>query len=151
MSQSVESQFKQTGIPPDRVFFEITETSAIANLPNAMRFISALKEMGCLFVLDDFGQGLSLFGYLKSLPLDFLKIDGAFVREMTQDPIQAALVSSIRDIGEVMGLRTIAESVEDKETLDALTLMGVDYVQGYYLHKPQPLTSGSLPPVRRPA
>ena len=145
----ITDELQQTGIRPDRVFFEITETSAIANLRNAMRFISVLKEMGCLFVLDDFGQGLSSFGYLKSLPLDFLKIDGAFVREMTQDPIQAALVSSIREIGEVMGLRTIAESVEDKATLTALEHLGVDYVQGYYVHRPQPLTGASEPPVRR--
>lgn len=140
-------RIEQTGVAPNRILFEITETSAITNLSRAMRFISVLKEMGCLFVLDDFGQGLSSFGYLKSLPLDFLKIDGAFVREMVQDPIQAALVSSIRDIGEVMGLRTIAESVEDAATFEALAKIGVDYVQGYYLHRPQPLTTSSPPPI----
>ena len=140
-------RIEQTGVAPNRILFEITETSAISNLSRAIRFISVLKEMGCLFVLDDFGQGLSSFSYLKSLPLDFLKIDGAFVREMVQDPIQAALVSSIRDIGEVMGLRTIAESVEDEATFEALTRIGVDYVQGYYLHRPQPLTTSSPPPI----
>ena len=108
----VVDELDKTRIPPDRVFFEITETSAIANLPTAMRFISVLKGMGCRFVLDDFGQGLSSFGYLKNLPLDFLKIDGGFVREMVADPIQAALVASIHEIGEVMGLGTIAESAE---------------------------------------
>ena len=140
-------EIESTGIAPNRVLFEITETSAIANLRKAMGFISVLKEMGCLFVLDDFGQGLSSFNYLKSLPLDFIKIDGAFVREMVEDPIQAALVSSIRDIGEVMGLQTIAESVEDAATFEALTQIGVDYVQGYYLDRPKPLTTSSPPPV----
>ena len=143
----ITREIESTGIAPNRVLFEITETSAIANLRKAMRFISVLKEMGCLFVLDDFGQGLSSFSYLKSLPLDFIKIDGAFVREMVEDPIQAALVSSIRDIGEVMGLKTIAESVEDAATYRALTQIGVDYVQGYFLDRPQPLTSSSPPPV----
>ena len=139
-------EFDRTGVSPERVLFEITETSAIANLPNAMRFISVLKEIGCLFVLDDFGQGLSSFGYLKNLPLDYLKIDGEFVREMVDDPIQAALVNSIREIGEVMGLRTIAESVEDEATLDALSEIGVDYAQGYYLARPQPFDA-ALPPM----
>lgn len=143
----ITHEIDSTGIAPNRVLFEITETSAIANLRKAMRFISVLKEMGCLFVLDDFGQGLSSFSYLKSLPLDFIKIDGAFVREMVEDPIQAALVSSIKDIGEVMGLQTIAESVEDVATYQALTQIGVDYVQGYYLDRPQPLTTSSPPPV----
>jgi Amt family ammonium transporter len=140
-------EIETTGIAPNRVLFEITETSAIANLRKAMRFISVLKEMGCLFVLDDFGQGLSSFSYLKNLPLDFIKIDGAFVREMVEDPIQAALVASIRDIGRVMGLATIAESVEDAATFEALTEIGVDYVQGFYLDRPQPLTTSSPPPV----
>ena len=136
----VVEELHKAGVPPDRVFFEITETSAIANLPMAMRFISVLKGMGCRFVLDDFGQGLSSFGYLKNLPLDFLKIDGGFVREMVADPIQAALVASIHEIGEVMGLRTIAESVEDEATLDALRQIGVDYVQGYLFQRPRPLS-----------
>ena len=143
----ITQEIESTGIAPNRVLFEITETSAIANLRKAMRFISVLKEMGCLFVLDDFGQGLSSFSYLKSLPLDFIKIDGAFVREMVEDPIQAALVSSIKDIGKVMGLQTIAESVEDAATFEALTQIGVDYVQGYFLDRPQPLTTTSPPPV----
>jgi len=140
-------QFDRTGVSGERVLFEITETSAIANLGKAMRFISVLKEVGCLFGLDDFGQGLSSFGYLKNLPLDYLKIDGEFVREMVDDPIQAALVNSIRDIGEVMGMRTIAESVEDEATLDALSQIGVDYAQGYYLAKPQPFDDTPSPMI----
>jgi EAL domain-containing protein (putative c-di-GMP-specific phosphodiesterase class I) len=138
----VVDQFNETGIAAERVLFEITETSAIANLQTAMRFISVLKEKGCRFVLDDFGQGLSSFGYLKNLPLDYLKIDGEFVRAMVNDPIQAALVASIHEIGKVMGLRTVAESVEDEPTLEALRKIGVDYGQGYHLHRPSPLVSG---------
>ena len=141
----VVEELGKTRVQPGRVFFEITETSAIANLPMAMRFISVLKGMGCRFVLDDFGQGLSSFSYLKNLPLDYLKIDGGFVREMVADPIQAALVESIHDIGEVMGLRTIAESVEDEATLEALRQIGVDYVQGYLLQRPRPLTEVKEP------
>lgn len=137
----ISEQIESARIAPNRLLFEITESSAIANLTSAMRFISVLKEMGCLFVLDNFGQAPSSFGYLKNLPLDFLKIDGGFVRGMTEDPIQTALVASIRDIGEVMGLCTIAESVENSETYEALSRLGVDYVQGYYLHRPQPLTT----------
>ena len=137
----VVGQFESTDVPAQRVHFEITETSAIADLPNAMRFISVLKNMGCRFVLDDFGKGLSSFSYLKNLPVDYLKIDGEFVRNLTSDPIQAALVGSIHEIGRVMGLRTIAESVEDKETLDALREIGVDYVQGFYFSKPRLLES----------
>ena len=133
----VVEQFEMTRVPPRRLHFEITETTAIADLPNALRFISVLKEMGCRFVLDDFGKGLSSFSYLKNLPVDYLKIDGEFVRNLTADPIQEALVNSIHEIGQVMGLRTIAESVEDKETLEALKRIGVDYVQGYYFSKPE--------------
>ncbi len=137
----VVRQFELTQVPPKRIHFEITETTAIGDLPNAMRFISVLKEMGCAFVLDDFGKGLSSFSYLKNLAVDYLKIDGEFVRNLTTDPIQAALVGSIHEIGRVMGLRTIAESVEDKETLEALRVIGVDYVQGFYFSKPRLLES----------
>ncbi len=135
----VVEQFERTGVEPARIHFEITETSAIADLPHAMRFIAVLKRMGCRFVLDDFGKGLSSFSYLQNLPVDFLKIDGGFVRNLTSDPIQAALVASIHEIGHVMGLATIAESVEDNETLEALKKIGVDYVQGFLFSKPEPL------------
>ena len=113
-------EFEATGVDPGQILFEITETAAIADLKRAQRFLSALKGMGCRFILDDFGKGLSSLGYLRNLPLDFLKIDGDFVRNMTVDPIQTALVASIHEIGDVMGLRTIAEFVEDEETLEAV-------------------------------
>lgn len=138
----VVRQFESTGVDPQLVYFEITETSAIADLPHAMQFIAALKSMGCRFVLDDFGKGLSSFSYLKNLPVHYLKIDGDFVRNLTSDPIQAALVDSIHQIGRVMGLQTIAECVENEETLEALRRIGVDYVQGFYFSYPEPLASG---------
>jgi ammonium transporter, Amt family len=110
-----------------------------------------LKEMGCRFILDDFGKGLSSFGYLKNLPVDFLKIDGEFVRNLAQDRIQEALVASIHGVGRVMGLRTIAESVEDEPTLEALRRIGVDYVQGYLLARPKPLDCGDETSQPHPA
>ncbi|HYG60957.1 MAG TPA: EAL domain-containing protein [Thermoanaerobaculia bacterium] len=135
----VLAEIEATGAAPGRVCFEITETAAVGNLAQAMRFIAALKALGCCFVLDDFGSGLSSFAYLKNLPVDFLKIDGAFVRDMIGNSVQRALVESIHQIGRVMGIRTIAESVEDRETLDALRRIGVDYAQGYVLSIPSPL------------
>jgi EAL domain-containing protein (putative c-di-GMP-specific phosphodiesterase class I) len=104
-----------------------------------MRFITALKAKGCRFVLDDFGSGLSSFAYLRDLPVDFLKIDGEFVQGMVGDRVKRALVESIHQIGNVMGIQTIAECVENRETLEALQRIGVDYAQGFFLARPQPL------------
>jgi diguanylate cyclase (GGDEF)-like protein/PAS domain S-box-containing protein len=135
----VLNEIEATGIAPERIFFEITETAAVGNLGKAMHFIRVLKELGFRFVLDDFGSGLSSFAYLKNLQVDFLKIDGAFVRDMVGSSVQRALVESIHQIGQVMGIRTIAESVEDRTTLEALREIGVDYAQGYSLSMPEPL------------
>jgi EAL domain-containing protein (putative c-di-GMP-specific phosphodiesterase class I) len=101
-----------------------------------MRFIEVLRRLGCRFALDDFGSGLSSFAYLKSLPVDFLKIDGVFVKDIVEDAIDRELVRAINEIGHVMGKQTIAEFVESKEILTALAEIGVDYVQGYELGKP---------------
>ncbi|GEM_PF-736124 len=120
----------------NKICFEITETAAIANMTTAIRFISTLKQFGCQFALDDFGSGLSSFGYLKNLPVDYLKIDGIFVKDMVDDPIDRAMVKSINDIGQVMGMRTIAEFVENDEIMDMLRDVGVDYAQGYGIGKP---------------
>jgi diguanylate cyclase (GGDEF)-like protein/PAS domain S-box-containing protein len=135
----VLSRVRRGSVPPRRLCFEITETASIANLGRARQFIAALKEVGCRFVLDDFGSGLSSFAYLRSLPVDFLKIDGEFVRHMMADPVQRALVQSIHQVGHLMGLTTIAESVEDETTWMALRDIGVDYAQGYWLGMPEPL------------
>jgi EAL domain-containing protein (putative c-di-GMP-specific phosphodiesterase class I) len=119
--------------------FEITETAAISNLRNANSFIKALSEIGCQFSLDDFGSGLSSFGYLKNLPVQSIKIDGMFVRDMNSDPLDFEMVKSINDIGHVMGLETIAEFVEDEHIWEKLRSIGVDYGQGYHLGKPMPI------------
>jgi diguanylate cyclase (GGDEF)-like protein/PAS domain S-box-containing protein len=136
----VLEEIEVTGVAPRRVYFEITETAAVENLEQAVTFIRVLKERGCRFVLDDFGSGLSSFAYLKNLQVDFLKIDGAFVRDMVGSPVQRALVESIHQIGQVMGIRTIAESVENRATLEMLREVGVDYVQGFGIAMPEPLS-----------
>ncbi len=127
-------------VPPQSICFEITETSAIANLAKAVTFMQQLKVIGCKFALDDFGSGLSSFAYLKSLPVDYLKIDGVFVKDIADDPIARAMVASINTIGHEMGLETVAEFVENEAILDQLRELGVDYAQGYHLGRPQPLS-----------
>ena len=127
-------------VPPQNICFEITETSAIANLAKAVTFMQQLKVIGCKFALDDFGSGLSSFAYLKSLPVDYLKIDGVFVKDIANDPIARAMVASINTIGHEMGLETVAEFVENEAILDQLRELGVDYAQGYHLGRPQPLS-----------
>ena len=126
-------------VEPAALCFEITETAAIANLGKAVPVFQALKAVGCSFALDDFGSGLSSFTYLKNLPVDFIKIDGEFVRDMAEDPIDRAMVEAINKIGHIMGLRTIAESVEDQETLEGLKALGIDYAQGYWIGHPHPI------------
>lgn len=133
----IKEQQKISGIDFKNVCFEITETVAISNLAKASEFMKELKECGCRFALDDFGSGLSSFSYLKNLPVDYLKIDGSFVKEVSRDDIDRALVTSIQQIGEVMSLKTIAEKVEDEETLVVLKKIGIDYVQGYHLGRPE--------------
>ena len=137
----VRRQFDIYGVPPAMICFEITETSAIANLPSAKRFIQALKKLGCRFSLDDFGTGMSSFSYLKHLPVDFIKIDGSFVREMLNSKIDRAMVEMIVHVAKVMGKSTIAEFVESDEILAVLREIGVDYAQGYAIGKPAPFES----------
>tara|TARA_Y100000780_G_scaffold130261_1_gene117233 strand:+ start:3439 stop:6828 length:3390 start_codon:yes stop_codon:yes gene_type:complete len=127
-------------VPAGHICFEITETSAIANLGKAIEFMRRLKDIGCQFALDDFGSGLSSFAYLKSLPVDYLKIDGVFVKDIATDPIARAMVASINTIGHEMGLQTVAEFVESETILEQLRELGVDYAQGFHLGHPQPLS-----------
>ncbi|HSF41238.1 MAG TPA: EAL domain-containing protein [Thermoanaerobaculia bacterium] len=135
----VVEELEKSSVDSRRICFEITETAAISKLDSAMRFISVLKTKGCRFILDDFGSGLSSFAYLRDLQVDFLKIDGEFVKDMMEDRVKRAMVESINQIGHVMGIQTIAEWVENRQTLEALKEMGVDYAQGYWLCRPQPL------------
>jgi diguanylate cyclase (GGDEF)-like protein/PAS domain S-box-containing protein len=134
----VNEQFARYAIDPSRICFEITETAAIANLSQAAALVRELKALGCLIALDDFGSGMSSFGYLKHLPVDYLKIDGGFVKDMLIDPIDHAMVESINHIGHVMGIKTIAEFGENQAIMDELRRIGVDFAQGYGVGKPSP-------------
>ncbi len=121
------------------ICFEVTETVAISNLSKATILIAKLKSYGCKFSLDDFGSGLSSFSYLKNLPVNYLKIDGSFVRNISLDIIDRTMVEAIQQVGKVMGLKTVAEHVENEEILKVLEEIGVDYAQGHYLGKPEPI------------
>lgn len=135
----IVAQFERFQIAPQRICFEITETAVISNLSKALEFMSRLRTLGCRFSLDDFGSGFSSFAYLRTLPVEFLKIDGAFVRGIAKDAINRELVRVINDIGHVMGIQTVAEYVEDKETLDLVHDLGIDYAQGYAVGTPREL------------
>ncbi|MDH5369561.1 MAG: EAL domain-containing protein [Gammaproteobacteria bacterium] len=138
MNQCI-AQIAESEINTARLCFEITETAMIANLSNAIRSVSTLRGLGCKIALDDFGSGLSSFTYLKNLPVDYLKIDGSLIRDMENDPINITMVESIIHIGHSMGLKTIAEYVENEYILELLRQLDIDYVQGYGIAKPVPL------------
>jgi diguanylate cyclase (GGDEF)-like protein/PAS domain S-box-containing protein len=129
----------RTGVTPDQVCFEVTENSVITNIEHAQRFIGVLHGMGCHFALDDFGRGLSSFGNLKNLALDYLKIDGTFIRNLGADSVNQAMVAAMIKLARTLNFQVVAEQVEDGGALEAATRMGVDFVQGYHLGRPQPL------------
>jgi len=147
LAEFVRSQLEQFELPRYSIGFEVTETTAIANLATAAQLMNRLREIGCPIALDDFGSGMSSFGYLRSLPVDYLKIDGDFVKDMTSDSVDYAVVEAIHHIGRVMGIQTVAESVESEEILTALVVVGVDFAQGFHLALPVPM----LDMMRRPA
>jgi diguanylate cyclase (GGDEF)-like protein/PAS domain S-box-containing protein len=135
----IEEQLDCPEIDASKFCFELTETAAVSNLSIALNFMERLKQKGCLFALDDFGSGMSSFGYLKALPVDYLKIDGMFVKDIAKNKVSKAMVASINEVGHVMGKQTIAEFVEDAEILQLLRDMGIDYAQGYHISKPHAL------------
>ena len=121
------------------VCFEVTENSVITNIEHARRFIGVLHGMGCRFALDDFGRGLSSFANLKNLSLDYLKIDGSFIRNLASDSVNQAMVTAMIKLARSLNFQVIAEQVEDLSALDSVRRMGVDFVQGYQVGRPQPL------------
>jgi diguanylate cyclase (GGDEF)-like protein len=145
--QYIQGKLEQHAVSPRLVCFEITETATIANMNRALRLISGLRARGCLFALDDFGTGLSSFAYLKHLPVDFLKIDGTFIKNIVHDPVNLSIVKAINEIGHALGIRTIAECVEDAQTLQALRKLGVDYGQGFGIARPRPLQNFEVLPA----
>jgi diguanylate cyclase (GGDEF)-like protein/PAS domain S-box-containing protein len=134
----IRETIETSGIAPERLVFELTETANIAQMVETRNVIAELRALGCLFALDDFGTGFSTFSYLKHLPADYLKLDGSFIKHIRTDPVDRALAGSINDIAHTLGMETIAECVEDAETLAVLKTLGIDYAQGYHLGRPVP-------------
>lgn len=147
----VRDLIRRLSFPAEKIYFEITETSAVAQLDQAHAFIVAMKALGCQFALDDFGAGQSSFRYLKQLPVDYLKIDGSFIQTMLQDKTNAALVRGMQEIAQSLGMKTVAEFVENKDIADELTRISVDYAQGWFFHKAQSLISLSQSVADMPA
>lgn len=141
-SSFVAEELQRTGVPPRSIAFEITESSAMLSLEQALGFIRNMRRLGVSIMLDDFGSGLSSFGYLKTLPIDYLKIDGALVRDIADAPIDLAMIEAIHRVGEVMGIPTVAEHVSSPEILDRLRRVGIQYAQGFHLHRPEPWAWG---------
>jgi EAL domain-containing protein (putative c-di-GMP-specific phosphodiesterase class I) len=132
----IREELLRTAVSPARLCFEITETVAVKNLKKAQLFMDELKQMGCRFSLDDFGTGLSSFAYLKLFAVDRLKIDGSFIREVSESEVSRSMVSAIVEIARVMGIQTVAEYVENEQILDTIRDIGIDWGQGYFLGKP---------------
>ena len=145
----VDEALSANNISPENICFEITETAAITHLDKAIRFINYLHRLGCKFSLDDFGSGLSSFSYLKDLNVNYLKIDGVFIKDMVTNPVDYAMVKSINEIGQVMDLKIIAEFVENKEIVDQLKILGINYAQGYCIAKPLPIETILKPPEQK--
>jgi diguanylate cyclase (GGDEF)-like protein/PAS domain S-box-containing protein len=148
----IRQALRDSGLPPSMIYFEITETAAIANLGAALELMRGIKQLGCQLALDDFGSGMSSFSYLKNLPVDFIKIDGAFVRDILENPVDQSIVRAVNSVAQQLGVKTIAEYVENRAIFDCIKAMGVDYAQGHGLSLPRPLEELpqilALPPVR---
>lgn len=133
----IENQLCQYGIDPSKIIFEVTESSAISQLSNAATFLNNLRRLGFKTSLDDFGAGYSSFSYLKDLPVDYVKLDGSFVQNMSSDKVKVAIVRAMNEVAHALGKETVAEFVEDAKTLEVLKNIGVDYCQGFFTGKPQ--------------
>lgn len=140
----VENLLIEKGVKPERIVFELTETASLGNIPAAQRMIIRLKELGCGFAVDDFGTGFSTFNYLKEFPADSIKVDGTFIRNLTHDPVNLALVRSIHEVARTLGKATIAEFVETAEDFELLRSLGIDFAQGYYIGRPAPIEAWSF-------
>jgi diguanylate cyclase (GGDEF)-like protein len=138
--EHIEHRIRNGDVEGHEICFEITESSAIISLSSAHSFMESLKALGCRFSLDDFGRGMSSFSYLKTLPVDYLKIDGTFIRDIAIDPVDRAMVNAINEIAHTMQLKTIAEFVENQQTLDELQILNIDFAQGFYICQPFPIT-----------
>jgi diguanylate cyclase (GGDEF)-like protein len=141
MLEFIMDTIEETGVSTEHIIFEIAETVAIANITAATSFMLTLRGCGCRFSLDDFGSGISSFTYLKKLPVDFLKIDGVYIRDILSDPVDHAMVKAINKLGQLLGKETVAKSVETHELADELRLMGIDHVQGHAYARPRPLNN----------
>jgi EAL domain-containing protein (putative c-di-GMP-specific phosphodiesterase class I) len=137
LAEYVLDLIEQHGVEPSRLCFEITETEAVRNLARAVRFIDRLRAVGCQVALDDFGAGMSSFGYLKTLPVDVIKIDGSFIRDLETDAMSRSIIHAITDIGHQLGLDVVAEWVASEANVVTLREIGVDYGQGFALHRPE--------------
>jgi EAL domain-containing protein (putative c-di-GMP-specific phosphodiesterase class I) len=135
----VLAEMTAADVSPGALCFEMTEAAAMSSLANAKHFVRSLRERGCRFSLDDFGSGLSSFIFLKNLPVDFLKIDGQFMHNVAHDRIDRGLVGAIAQIGQTMGIRTIAERVDSADVLARLADIGIEYAQGHYIAQPRPV------------
>ena len=148
----LKSALKRTGANPGSIVFEITETAAVGYIDNAIEFIESLKELGCRFALDDFGVGFTSFMYLKRMDVDFIKIDGSFIRKLNEDKVDQLFVKSMTEVANGLNIMTVAEFVENEETLVLLKKFGVDFAQGYFVGKPAPaLTHNDIKDIKKPA
>ena len=136
----LEGLFREVGLDPCHVILEITETAAVADMTAARRTLETLTELGCRFALDDFGVGFTSFAYLKQLPVDYIKIDGAFIRNLSRHSDDRFLVKAMAEVSRGLGKKTVAEFVEQEACLDLLRRYGVDLAQGYFIGRPQPWT-----------
>jgi EAL domain-containing protein (putative c-di-GMP-specific phosphodiesterase class I) len=140
----VTAELAESGVPPGKLCFEITETAAIENLAQAQRLMARLAGLGVRFALDDFGTGMSSYGYLKELPVSFLKIDGKFIKDIVTDSLDRAMVESINQVGHVMGIQTVAEGVTNAAVVERLKGLGIDFAQGNWISPPRPLAGAGL-------